>query len=269
MLNQVTCGDCLDLMRELPDNSIDSVITDPPYGLSKHSKEDIAECLKSWINGEPYVHGSSGFMSAKWDSFVPGPEVWKECYRVLKPGGTILCFAGSRTQDLMGMALRLSGFEISDAIVYHFGSGFPKSHNISKALDKQCGAERTEGKREWSGGQRSGNILGREGGTNYGTQTLIKYDTPVSELAKQFDGYGTALKPSYEIILMGRKPCDGTFASNAEKWGLAGLNIDGGRIGTDIVGWGGAKGFSNHWHMNAGNARPVAGRWPANTIFSC
>lgn len=282
-IGKVTTGDCLDLMRELPDNSIDSVITDPPYGLSNHSTEDVSECLACWIKGEPYTQSKKGFMGKAWDGWVPGPEVWKECYRVLKPGGTILCFAGSRTQDLMGMALRLSGFEISDAIVWNFGQGFPKSHNISKALDKQAGSagEIEPLKRGWerlvsqapNGVRNNNGLWGNESGRNPHT-TL-----PSTELAKQFDGYGTALKPSYEIILMGRKPCDGTFAQNAEKWGLAGLNIDGGRIAleegddtkrvvgghkTSYIGGTLDKNYPIELQANRDN-----GRWPANTILSC
>ena len=239
-IGKVTTGDCLDLMRELPDNYVDSVITDPPYGLSKHSKEDVAECLKSWLNGEPYDQNKKGFMGKEWDGWVPGPEVWKECYRVLKPGGTLLCFAGSRTQDLMGMALRLSGFELRDTICYHFGSGFPKSLDISKALDKQAGAERevvrTIKKCHFSGDDLSSHegwsrpSHRNDDGTAKRTMDIT---APATELAKTFNGYGTALKPSVEFIIVAMKPCDGTFAQNAEKWGLAGLDIDGTRIGTN------------------------------------
>ena len=108
--NVVIFGDCLDVLRKLPDNSIDSVVTDPPYGLSK--EPDIEEVLTKWMAGEDYEHRGGGFMGKTWDSFVPGPSIWREVYRVLKPGGHALVFAGTRTQDLMTVSLRLAGFEI-------------------------------------------------------------------------------------------------------------------------------------------------------------
>jgi len=115
------CGDCLDVMRTLPDNSVDSVITDPPYGLSK--QPDIAEVMRHWLADEEYEHNSHGFMNASWDSFVPGPRYWREAYRVLKPGGMCLVFAGTRTADLMSIALRFAGFQIRDTLCWLYGSG--------------------------------------------------------------------------------------------------------------------------------------------------
>lgn len=114
-------GDCLDVLKTLPDNSVDSIVTDPPYGLSNQSQDDIVKCLTAWLADEAYTHGSSGFMGKNWDSFVPSPTVWKECLRVLKHGGYIACFAGSRTQDLMGISLRLAGFELRDTIMWVYG----------------------------------------------------------------------------------------------------------------------------------------------------
>jgi len=105
-------GDCLETLRGMTESSVDSIVTDPPYGLSK--QPDMAEVLRHWLKGDDYVHTGSGFMGKSWDSFVPGPSVWREALRVLKPGGYALVFAGSRTQDLMSISLRLAGFEIRD-----------------------------------------------------------------------------------------------------------------------------------------------------------
>lgn len=128
-------GDCLEKLKELPDNSVDSVVTDPPYGLSK--EPNITEVLTKWMAGEPYNHNHKGFMGKEWDSFVPHPDIWKEVFRVLKPGGHALVFAGTRTQDLMTISLRLAGFEVRDVIEWIYFSGFPKSLDVSKAFDKR------------------------------------------------------------------------------------------------------------------------------------
>lgn len=128
--------ECLIGMRMmLADNSIDAVVTDPPYGLSK--QPDMNEVLRHWLNGDDYVHTGGGFMGKTWDSFVPGPSVWKEVFRVLKPGGHLLAFFGTRTYDLGTLAIRLAGFEIRDQIDWVYGSGFPKSLDVSKATDDE------------------------------------------------------------------------------------------------------------------------------------
>lgn len=127
-------GDCIEVLRGLPDSSVDAVVTDPPYGLS--SKPDMAEVLRHWLAGDDYQHKGSGFMGKTWDSFVPGPAVWREALRVLKPGGHLLAFFGSRTYDMGTLALRLAGFEVRDQIMWVYSSGFPKSLDVSKAIDK-------------------------------------------------------------------------------------------------------------------------------------
>ena len=125
-MNQVIQGDCLEVMREMADCSVDAVVTDPPYGLSQHSTAEVQACLLAWCQGKPYAPKGSGFMGKSWDSWVPGPEVWREVLRVLKPGGHALVFAGTRSMDLMCMALRLAGFELRDSIGYaHDGGGAP------------------------------------------------------------------------------------------------------------------------------------------------
>src|SRR5699024_9960287 len=133
-------GDCLEELKKLEDNSVDAVVTDPPYGLSNTKPTQVADVLKAWVTGDtvsvPAKRG--GFMGKDWDSFVPPPAVWEECMRVLKPGGHMAVFAGARTQDLMGLSIRLAGFEIREGMGWIFGSGFPAGgQDISKAIDKR------------------------------------------------------------------------------------------------------------------------------------
>jgi len=120
-------GDCRVVMAAMPENSVDSVCTDPPYGLSK--EPNVAEVLTHWLAGDDYAHPGNGFMGNSWDSFVPGPLTWKEAYRVLKPGGWLLAFFGTRTYDLGTIAIRLAGFEVRDMVDWLYGSGFPKGGN--------------------------------------------------------------------------------------------------------------------------------------------
>ena len=118
----------------MADNSIDSIVTDPPYGLSQTRPDKVADAITRWATGaRDYTPGGKGFMGKTWDSFVPPPAVWDECMRVLKPGGHLLVFAGTRTQDLMGLSIRLAGFELRDSLAWIYGSGFPKSLNVGKA----------------------------------------------------------------------------------------------------------------------------------------
>jgi len=127
--------ECRAFMASLPANSFDSIVTDPPYGLSK--QPNMREVLKHWLNGDDYTASGGGFMGKSWDSFVPGPKTWEQAFRVLKPGGYAVVFAGSRTVDLMATSLRLAGFEVVDMLHWLYGSGFPKSMDIGKAIDAQ------------------------------------------------------------------------------------------------------------------------------------
>jgi site-specific DNA-methyltransferase (adenine-specific) len=230
-------GDCLESLQALPDESVDSVVTDPPYGLSEHKPEDIVKALTAWLAGEQYQpRAKGGFMGRSWDRFVPGPEVWRECLRVLKPGGHLLCFAGTRTVDLMGIAVRLAGFEIRDEIQWLYGTGFPKSLDISKAIDGLIYTGRSDSLalREVNH-TRPGEATVRKQTTNghsgfVGSESkgpTLKRDTPASAEATQWAGWHTALKPAHEPIIVARKPLDGTVAENVLRHGTGGVNVDG------------------------------------------
>jgi site-specific DNA-methyltransferase (adenine-specific) len=271
--NQVYVGNNIDILKTFLDNSIDSIVTDPPYGLGK--EPDAVTLLQDWITTGYHEVKGKGFMGKEWDAFVPQPIFWKECYRVLKHGGHVLSFAGTRTYDWMVLGLRLAGFEIRDQLAWIYGSGFPKSHDISKAIDKKFGAER-----EVVGKSESG--LHRGSGTTvaYGVgndRTTIDITAPATDQAKQWQGWGTALKPALEPIVMARKPLDGTVADNVLKHGVGGINIDGCRVATDETlarkgGWNsdgyvyasekGSK--KSNQVFNSGDIN--GGRFPANVI---
>jgi site-specific DNA-methyltransferase (adenine-specific) len=218
---QLFNDNCLETLKRFPENSVDSVVTDPPYGLGK--EPDVVEVMKSWIETGFHEVTGSGFMGKEWDAFVPQPLIWKEVFRVLKPGGHILCFSGTRTVDWMGMSLRFAGFEIRDTLAWVYGSGFPKSVNIGKAVDSLQGNEREVVGKDKSGSLRncmSGNFTG-------GEYNLTKGDT-------EWEGWGTALKPAIEPIILARKPLsEKTIVENVLRWGTGGINIDDCRIEID------------------------------------
>jgi hypothetical protein len=233
-------GDCLEVLRGMPDNSVDSVVTDPPYGLS--------------------------FMGKRWDYDVPSEDVWRECLRVLKPGGHLLAFAGTRTQHRMAVRIEDAGFEIRDMIAWVYGSGFPKSLDVSKAIDKAAGAEReVVGPGRWncvkgSNGNQADCLI-RPGGKHGET-------APATEASRQWQGWGTALKPALEPITVARKPLVGTVAANVLQWGTGAINVDGCRVEAEkATGWGGNPSNGYCGGLNSVEpARPIQGRWPANLI---
>ncbi|QOI67690.1 DNA methylase [Arthrobacter phage Orcanus] len=138
-------GDCLEVLRDLPDNSVDSVVTDPPYGLGNTTPALVAETVTAWLGGNrEYIPEGRGFMGRPWDAFVPPVAVWDECLRVLKPGGHCLAFSGSRTLDLMTLGLRFAGFDIRDSIMWLYGSGFPKNRDVSGAMASYLAGDRPE-----------------------------------------------------------------------------------------------------------------------------
>jgi len=246
-------GDCRDVLAALPDNSVDSIVTDPPYEL--------------------------GFMGKSWDAsgIAYNSDVWEQCLRVLKPGGHLLAFGGTRTWHRLAVAVEDAGFEVRDSIAWMYGSGFPKSLDVSKAIDKKAGAEREVI------GQRTGaqaDSTGRYGAWgNDNGKGVSEFDetAPSTPEAQKWQGWGTALKPAFEPIVVARKPLSGTVAETVLEWGTGGLNIDGSRIGAGekIPGGGGLKSFEGRhegWvrpsHKNANAVEPHAqGRWPANVIL--
>lgn len=239
--NSLVCGDCLEVLKLVPDNSIDALVTDPPYGLSNHKPEEVQACLTAWLNGEVYIPKGKGFMNQAWDAWVPGPEVWKECLRVVKPGGHALVLTGTRSIDLMGIALRLAGWETRDTISWVSGSGFPKSLDLAKSIDRLKGKER-EDKFESSFTRQAGpsgnkrcDTCGKWLVSGSPCQCPRPQDQPQSDEAKIWDGWGTALKPAHEDVLLLKKPHKSTIAENVLQYGTGGLNVDACRIKTQEV----------------------------------
>src|SRR5699024_1806152 len=222
-----------------------------------------------------------------WDSFVPHPDIWREVFRVLKPGGHALVFAGTRTQDLMTISLRLAGFEVRDVIEFLYFSGFPKSHNVSKAFDRRAGAEREViGYDEATVTRRSKNNFDQftsvnpyERGVNSRAfvERMGEITAPATELARKWDGWGTSLKPSHEPIIVVRKPLIDadtgrklTVADCVEKYGTGAINIDATRIGDGEDRANGGKTLEGSIWGTVGapnrEQRPTGGRFPANCI---
>ena len=291
---EIINGDCLEELKRLEDNSVDAVITDPPYGLSNTKPVQVAEILGRWVNGDvshvPEKRG--GFMGKDWDSFVPPPAVWAECMRVLKPGGHMAVFAGARTQDLMGLSIRLAGFEIRDTLGWIYGSGFPKSMDISKAIDKAAGAERevvgrTKTPFKVDAAAHRGTSLQGPVNGDFSKQVdengyrYTEHTAPATSEAQRWDGWGTALKPAIEPIILARKPLDGTVANNVLAHGVGGLNIDACRVGTSgggthcnnrdadgkCLGHGDAGKSQSGATFHADEATSPAGRFPANVLL--
>ena len=243
MSHIIHTGSNLDVLPTLPDNSVDAIVTDPPYEL--------------------------GFMGKSWDAsgIAYNVGLWRECLRVLKPGGHILAFSGSRTYHRMACAIEDAGFEVRDQMMWVYGSGFPKSHNISKAINKAEGVEYKTKPAEGVG------FMKADGANGY--NTTINQMVQVGEssaAAKQWDGWGTALKPSHEPIVLARKPIEGTVADNVLKWGTGGINVDVCRVGVKGgtknggIGNGKSKGIYNDGLSGGTITQINKGRFPANLM---
>ena len=250
MTSTLHLGDCLDVLRTMADCSVDAVVTDPPYGLA--------------------------FMGKRWDYDVPSVAIWAECLRVLKPGGHLLAFAGTRTQHRMAVRIEDAGFEIRDMIAWVYGSGFPKSLDVSKAIDRAAGAEReVVGEVALQGSNKNGGRGGQYANGAVDGSVIVRetipITTPATPEAQQWAGWGTALKPALEPITMARKPLAGTVAANALEHGTGALNVDGCRVEGAMTGTWGARQASS---IGYGGTDPdgyqaqqhPAGRWPANLI---
>lgn len=225
-------GDNRELITEVESNSMDAIVTDPPYGLGK--EPDAVQMLIDWVQSGHHEVRGKGFMGKPWDAFVPQPKFWAECFRVLKPGAYLVSFGGTRTFDLISLGLRLAGFEYRDTIMWVYGTGFSKSMDISKAMDKHLGVEREvlSTLPAGHGPLKTGHVNASGGGMSIGTDRSpeINVTEPTSDEAKEWAGWGTALKPAYEPILIFRKPLEGTVCQNVLKWGVGGINIDGSRV---------------------------------------
>jgi DNA modification methylase len=342
----VHLGDCLDVLPELPASSIDAIVCDPPYGLAELSAAVVLKAIAAWMAGDrAHVPDGRGFMGREWDAFVPPPGAWDECMRVLKPGGHLLAFAGSRTVDLMTLSIRIAGFEIRDGMAWLYGQGYPKSLDVGKAIDKAGGnplafrefarayaaavaasvlthadIDRHLGIKAsscfWTREDHRGGMPPRHHwskvcellslpaeleslyeaaerevvGTGYrirreSTVQIVglsdgEYDitAPATDDASRWDGWGTALKPAHEPIVVARRPLAGTVARNVLEYGTGALNVDGCRVdpGTPVPGGGGLKGgaatrhegWRRESHLTGEATSPHdAPRWPPNVLL--
>ena len=256
-------GDCRTVMAGLPAASVDAVVCDPPYGLS--------------------------FMGKDWDHGVPGVAFWSAALRLAKPGAHLLAFGGTRTFHRLAVAIEDAGWEIRDTVMWVYGSGFPKSHDVGKGIDKAAGAQREavttrkaadlfEAEREVASqsAHKSGIANGTKGHRTVGGTIAQHVDitAPATDAARQWDGWGTALKPAWEPIIVARKPLEGTVAANVLAHGTGALNIDGCRVAGVPLSvpqpvfnspTGRTYGMKTGEGRN-GEMSQSTGRWPANLI---
>lgn len=260
MTVRILTGDCRDVLKTLADCSVDSVVCDPPYELTSKRPGGRSPATEGKV--------MKGFMGMAWDGsgVAFDSAMWAECLRVLKPGGHLLAFGGTRTQHRMVCAIEDAGFEIRDQAIWAYASGFPKNLDVSKAIDKAAGAER---------------IVTRAATAEYRPGTNVDWDARGSEQREQpataeaaaWKGWGTALKPAWEPICVARKPLIGTVAANILKHGTGALNIDACRVDGGARPWriaDGGRDAVNAYSDGLGGSRAVEdttqGRWPANLL---
>ena len=239
MTARVICGDVAEMCATLDADSFDAVLCDPPYGLS--------------------------FMGRKWDYEVPDAALWRSVLRVCKPGAHLIAFSSARTYHRAAVQIEDAGFDIRDCIAWMYGSGFPKSLDVSKALDAASGAKREKIGNGTAGLGKGSNGPAHEGG--YGASYAIT--APAFDAAKEWDGYGTALKPAFEPAVLARKPLDGTVAANVTKWGTGALAIDASKIEgpTNGSSWGGVQSSPIGYAGNVPSGFTAGGRWPSNVLL--
>lgn len=267
-------GNMLDMLEVIEKESIDSIVTDPPYGLTsitkRFGKENSAEC--QYGKDGSFQRLSKGFMGKEWDGsgIEYNVDAWKKCYEVLKPGGYLLAFGGSRTYHRIACAIEDAGFEIRDTIMWLYGSGFPKSMNIGLALDKKNGIDNRTGEVRTNGNKGGG--VNTFDDDNY----VWKDEFEVREATNEWNGWGTALKPSFEPIIVARKPFKGSCIDNVIKYGVGGINIDECRVPFNGDKWNtqksgtSSRAFQSEEKTTAGGICEANdnGRFPANTILT-
>jgi site-specific DNA-methyltransferase (adenine-specific) len=263
-------GDVLERLAELPDGSVHCVVTDPPYHLTAGKKGGSGEASLNENSPAGRSRVTTGFMGQAWDGgdIAFRPETWRAVWRVLKPGGYLLAFGGTRTYHRMVCAIEDAGFEIRDQIQWIYGSGFPKSHNVALSIDKLAGHPDRGHRIAVANRHHPDGTLEPNG------ESLPSY-TAKSDAAKQWEGWGTALKPAHEPIVLARKPLIGTVATNVLQHGTGALNIDGCRVEGTMDGvWGSSNKTVNPERIFVGSPDAPeyrtephpAGRWPANVI---
>ena len=282
------CGDCRDVLLEMAarGETFDSCVTDPPYHLTsvvdRFGKAGSAPAKSDGATGI-YARASRGFMGKEWDGgdIAFRPETWRAVWDVLKPGAHLAAFGGTRTFHRMAVAIEDAGFELRDTLMWVYGTGFPKSHDVSKGIDKRLGVDRTE---------VVGSKLGRPGMAKDGSNRRSGFDSafggdaagalssdilaPATPEAAAWQGWGTALKPAWEPIILARKPLEGTVAGNVLQFGTGGLNIDASRIPLavddslqdGVVHVPRALDKTGAWGFQAVDRAPGLGRWPANVL---
>lgn len=295
-------ADCREVMRSLPENSVDAIVTDPPYGLT--TGLDPFAMVRSWLADEmnrecwtklaalgwtedaarsfaddlhpreEYEHGGVGFMNSAWDSIVPGPSYWREALRVLKPGGYVLAFGATRTWHWLACALELCGFESRGSIAWIQGQGMQHGLDISKAMDADAGAEReVVGEHPYAARKPNGTWTGDVYGAEPGHGEGPKLTAPATDEAKRWAGWGTQLAPKHEPICMFRKPLEGTYVENIRAHGAGGLNVDACRLaggkqvptsGSDAMK---RRGWGYGGSMETPGCDPNLGRWPPNVVI--
>jgi DNA modification methylase len=293
----VHAGDCLDVLRELPDASVHAVVTDPPYGIGFMGRAWDQPGLYGSTRGDgrprpahprdreagkdstAATAGSYDLSPSAMRKFQAWCTAWlAECLRVLRPGGHLLAFGGSRTWHRLACAVEDAGFEIRDSIAWLYASGFPKSLDVSKAIDKAAGAERVVVGTSSAGASSLQRVSRVEQGyrdTLTGcTPEAVPVTVPMTDAARDWEGWGTALKPGFEPIVVARKPLAGTVAGNVQEHGVGALNIDGCRVATDdnmrrtrttALGVMNDDGWQPKRQESDGHA---AGRWPSNVVIT-